>query len=140
MFCCDEKSGYDHVRLSDYSQTYFRVQFAGWVFVQTTMPFGWKASPFIYQTIGMQATNYFRNLNIAPLQYIDDRLFVCPRNEKRDQVTQTVVFIRDTLFKLGYTLAVDKCQVLKSTKVNYLGFVIDSVQLLVCAIKFLVQK
>lgn len=42
MFCCDEKSGYDHVKLNDSSQTYFGVQFAGWVFVHTTLPFGWK--------------------------------------------------------------------------------------------------
>lgn len=126
MFCCDEKSSYDHVKLNDSSQTYFGVQFAGWVFVHTTLPFGWKASPFIYQTIGMQVTNYFRNSNIATLQYIDDRFFVCSRNEKCDQAIQTVVFVLDTLSKLGYTLALDKCQVLPSTKVNYLGFVIDS--------------
>lgn len=74
----------------------------------------------------MQVTNYFRNLNIATLQYIDDRFFVCSRNEKCDQAIQTVVFVLDTLSKLGYTLALDKCQVLPSTKVNYLGFVIDS--------------
>lgn len=42
MFCCDEKPGYDHVKLNDSSQTYFGVQFAGWVFVHTTLPFGWK--------------------------------------------------------------------------------------------------
>lgn len=74
----------------------------------------------------MQVTNYFRNLNIATLQYIHDRFFVCSRNEKCDQAIQTVVFVLDTLSNLGYTLALDKCQVLPSTKVNYLGFVIDS--------------
>lgn len=125
-FCCNEKSGYDHVKLNDSSQTYFGVRFAGWVFVHTTLPFGWKASPFIYQTIGMQVTNYFRNLNISTLQYIDDRFFVCSRNEKCDQAIQTVIFVLDTLFKLGYTLVLDKCQLLPSTKVNYLGVVIDS--------------
>lgn len=61
MFCCNEKSGYDHVKLNDSSQTYFGVQFAGWVFVHTTLPFGWKASPFIYQTIGMQVTRCQKN-------------------------------------------------------------------------------
>ena len=36
MICCDEKSGYDHARLTQESQTYFGVQFCGWVFSYTT--------------------------------------------------------------------------------------------------------
>ncbi|CAH1803163.1 unnamed protein product [Owenia fusiformis] len=31
LFCCDEKSSYDHVKLKEESQTYFGVVFAGWV-------------------------------------------------------------------------------------------------------------
>lgn len=33
MFCCNEKSAYNHVMLNDYSRTYFGVQFDDWVFV-----------------------------------------------------------------------------------------------------------
>ena len=40
MICCDVKSGYDHVRLTQESQIYFGVQFCGWVFSYTTLPFG----------------------------------------------------------------------------------------------------
>ena len=70
MITCDEKSGYDHVRLTEESQTYFGLQFGGWIMSYTTLVFGWKASPYVYQTIGMRVTSYMRNLGIRNLQYI----------------------------------------------------------------------
>ena len=44
MITCDEKSGYDHVRLTEESQTYFGLQIGGWIMSYTTLVFGWKAS------------------------------------------------------------------------------------------------
>ena len=76
MISFDEKSGYDHVRLSMDSETYFGVQFAGFLFTYTTLPFGWSASPFVYQTIGMTVTSYLRSLGVFNTQYIDDRMAV----------------------------------------------------------------
>ena len=48
MVTSDEKSGYDHVKLQKQSQTYFGVQFGGWILKYTSLPFGFKASPYIY--------------------------------------------------------------------------------------------
>ena len=53
MVTSDEKSEYDHVKLQEQSQTYFVVQFGGWILTYTSLPFGSKASPYIYSTIGM---------------------------------------------------------------------------------------
>lgn len=41
---CDDKSGYDHVSLSPFSQTYVDFQWNGFWFVCTTLPFGWIPS------------------------------------------------------------------------------------------------
>ena len=46
MVTSDEKSGYDHVKLQEQSQTYFGVQFGGWILTYTSLPFGFKASPY----------------------------------------------------------------------------------------------
>ena len=54
----DDKRGYDHVRLHPSSSTFFGLQWKGWYFVFTTIPFGWKASALVYHSIGMAATNY----------------------------------------------------------------------------------
>ena len=44
----DDKSGYDHILLSEDSRTYFGIQWGGWYFTYNTLPFGWKISPFVY--------------------------------------------------------------------------------------------
>ena len=53
---------------------YFGVRWGDWWLVCTTLPFGFKKSPFVYQIIGLAATNYFRSVGIACSLYIDDRL------------------------------------------------------------------
>lgn len=70
---CDEKSGYDHVSLTKDSETFFGLAWKGCYFVYRTLPFGWKASAFIYQSVGLMATNYIRSLGVPCSQYIDDR-------------------------------------------------------------------
>ncbi|KAK3750990.1 hypothetical protein QZH41_007602 [Actinostola sp. cb2023] len=69
----DDKSGYDHVLLTNDSKTYFDFQWAGWYFVSNTIPFGWKLSAHVYHTIGSSASHYFRSLGIPCSLYIDDR-------------------------------------------------------------------
>jgi hypothetical protein len=76
MITCDEKSGYDHVRLAPNAQDYFGIEFGGYIMVYTVLPFGWKASPYIYQCIGMVVTSYLRHFGVVTVQYIDDRLAV----------------------------------------------------------------
>ena len=71
----DEKSGYDHILLTKESSKYFGIEWKGlWCWVCTTLPFGWKNSLYVYQTIGLVATNFFRQKGIACSLYIDDRL------------------------------------------------------------------
>ena len=55
----DDKSGYDHILLTDDSQTFFGIQWGGWYFTYNTLPFGWKISPYIYHNTGLVATNFF---------------------------------------------------------------------------------
>ena len=59
MTKCDDKSGYDHLLLSESSQQFFGFEWAGWWFVSRTLPFGWKESAFIYQTLGVAVSSFF---------------------------------------------------------------------------------
>ena len=67
------KSGYDHVHLQESSQELFGFQWGGWGFVSTTLPFGWKESPYIYHTIGLATSSYLRSCGVPCSLYIDDR-------------------------------------------------------------------
>lgn len=74
MTKCDDKSGYDHVMLTKGSQTYVGFSFGGLRLVCTTLPFGWKISPYIYHSIGLAATGFLRSQGVPCSLYIDDRL------------------------------------------------------------------
>ncbi|KAK3753769.1 hypothetical protein QZH41_003888 [Actinostola sp. cb2023] len=50
----DDKSGYDHVLMDEESRILMGFQWGGWWFVNNVLPFGWKISPYIYQSLGMK--------------------------------------------------------------------------------------
>ena len=141
MTKCDDKSGYDHVSLTKGSQAYFGFEWAGWWFVSTTLPFGWKESAFIYQTLGSAVSSFLRNLGIPCSLYIDDRLVgeimtpVGPWSlavDKRPKdfslkAAQTAIYLTCYIvIALGYSLGFSKCVLKPTTQLEYLGFIVDS--------------
>lgn len=58
MSSLDDKSGYDHILLKPSCRTYFGIQFGGWYLVYNTIPFGLKASAYIYHTTGYWPVGY----------------------------------------------------------------------------------
>ena len=69
----DDKSGYNHILLSDDSLTFVAFQWGGCYFSYNTLPFGWKISPYVYDTTGLMATHFFCSIRIPCSLYIDDR-------------------------------------------------------------------
>lgn len=131
----DDKSGYDHVRLHPRSFTFFGIEWKGWYFTYTTLPFGWKASAYIYHTIGMAATSYIRSLGVPCSQYIDDRhvgqLQLPSRhhnpNFSHSQLANMAAFITcSVLISLGYFIGLTKSCFEPSTEVRFLGYICDS--------------
>jgi hypothetical protein len=70
---CDDKSGYDHILLTEASKTFFGFEWGGWFFTSKTIPFGWKLSAFVYHTTGSLVSSYLRTIGIPYSLYIDDR-------------------------------------------------------------------
>lgn len=62
----------------------FYIQFGCYVIVYKLLPFGFKASPYIYQTIKRVATSYLRTLSVVTVQYIDGRLGVSGVNSEAE--------------------------------------------------------
>lgn len=139
----DDKSGYDHLLLTEDSRTFFGIQWGGWYFSYNTLPFGWKCSPFVYHSTGLAATNYFRSLGIPCSLYIDDRrngqlevplnqgaYSVLPTDDRRRfAAAQSAIFlVTYYLVALGYFLALKKSILVPQLVVPYLGFLSDSVR------------
>lgn len=56
----DEKSGYHHVSLHLSSRTFFGLKWQGFYFTFCTLPFGWKASAFLYHNLGLAVSGAAR--------------------------------------------------------------------------------
>ena len=137
----DDKSGYDHLLLSEESRTYFGIQWGGWFFTYNTLPFGWKISPYVYHSTGLMASNFLRSLGVPCLLYIDDRhngqLQVSldkgqydtldSIDERNLAAAKSAVFlVAFHLVRLGYFLGLSKSILIPQKMVPYLGFLIDS--------------
>ena len=69
----DDKSGYDHISLTQESRTFFGLCWLDWFFVYTTLPFGWSPSSYIYHNTGLGPSHFIRSRGVPLSQYIDDR-------------------------------------------------------------------
>ena len=134
---CDDKSGYDHIRLSTESRTYFGLEWSGWFFVFNTLPFGWKASAYLYHSVGLVATSYIRSHGVPCSQYIDDRHFgqlqvrrnAPPCSWSDFQRAQAALYIACyILIDLGYFIGLKKSTLVPTQAPIFLGYIIDSVK------------
>ena len=134
---CDDKSGYDQVRLSTESRTYFGLEWSGWFFVFNTLPFGWKASAYLCHSIGLVATSYIRSHGVPCSQYIDDRHFgqlqICrnapPCSWSDFQRARAALYIACYLLvDLGYFIGHKKSTIVPTQAPTFLGYIVDSVQ------------
>ena len=118
------KSGYDYILLSEDSQQYFGIEWQGWWLVCFTLPFGWKNSPYVYQTVGLTPTVFFRNLGVACSLYIDDCLngelftpvgfwsrFISQqdRDFSFHSAEAALFIVSKVLVHFGYFLGIKKC-------------------------------
>ena len=137
----DDKSGYDHIFLSENSQTYFGVEWQGWWLVGTTLPFGWKNSPYVYQTVGLISTTFFRELGISCSLYIDDRLIgdLCCQegywsrdvdlrdgDYSQESAKAALYVVCRVLVSLGYFLGLNKCILSPVPRLQFLGMLVDT--------------
>lgn len=83
--------------------------------VYNTLPFGWQASLFIYQTIGMCLTAYLRKLSVQNTLYIDDRFIVQDEEIVIIETRKLVYVVVELLTRLGNTLSLSKCSLVPST-------------------------
>ena len=69
----DDVQGYKQIALTPESYTYCGFEWGGFWFVDTTLPFGWKNSAYIYTTTGNVLTAWLEARSIYSALWIDDR-------------------------------------------------------------------
>ena len=146
----DDKSGYDHLLLSLESRPYFGFEWGGWYFASSTIPFGWKASAYIYHSIGLLASHYFRSLHEPSSLYIDDRhtgkiqlsplvpvyASISSALAKSLACANSAIFIICfTVITLRYFLGIKKSILVPRQIVPFLGFLVGSIRQSFCLLR-----
>lgn len=130
----DDKSGYDHIRLTANSRKFFGLCWKGWYFVYNTIPFGWSPSAYIYHTTGLGVSHFIRSKGVPLSQYIDDRhvgqLHLPARKaiEWSDfELAEAAVFIASlVLVHCGYFIGIQKSVLKPTQNILFLGFICSS--------------
>ena len=131
----DDKSGYDHIELTEESKPYFGLQWQNWYFVYNTLPFGWSPSAYVYQTVGLGASHFIRSSGVPISQYIDDRhIGQFSPKVKPDQEWNNIELAEAGLFicalvlvHCGYFVGLKKSALEPTQRIVYLGLISDSV-------------
>ena len=129
----DDKNGYQHVKFHPSSETYFAFEWRSYYFTFSVLSFGWKASAFIYHSLGVAVSHATRSLGVPISQYIDDRhvgqLFIPPTRvafpPSQQNAEAAAYIICHLLIEAGYFINIEKSQHVPSTSVRFLGFVCD---------------
>ena len=134
---CDDKSGYDHVMVTDGSQAYVGFTLGRLWLVCSTLPFGCKISPYNYHSIGLAATGFLRSQGIPCSLFIDDRLngeiitatgpwSKRPRALRLEAAKAALYVVLSLLLELGDTTGMKKSVLAPTTSLEYLGLIVDS--------------
>ena len=81
-----------------------------------TLPFGWKTSAYVYDTVGMAATHFIRSSGVPCSRYTDDRHAgqlrlprACMNQFSNFQLAQMAAFVAcSVLVSLGYFIGLKK--------------------------------
>ena len=133
MTSVDHKSGYQHVSLRENCRQYFGIQWRGYYLVYATLPFGFKASCFVYNSMGEMMVSHGRSLGVPSLVYIDESFNgehtsqtgavleggERPGGYKRAEVA---VYVMCELWcRLGYTLSLGNSVLVPTQMLRFLG-------------------
>lgn len=131
----DDKSGYDHILLSENSKTFFGLCWKDHIFVYNTLPFGWSPSAYIYHTTGLGASHFIRLKGVPLSQYIDDRHIgqlrplypsLCKDWSDLDFANAAIYIAAVVLTACGYFLGLQKSVFEPTKAIQFLGFISDS--------------
>lgn len=69
----DDIQGYKQLSLTPSSYSFCGFEWSGWWFCDTTLPFGWKNSAYVYTTVGSVLSAWLHQRGIHSELWIDDR-------------------------------------------------------------------
>ena len=90
----------------------------------TCLPFGYSLAPRVFTKIFKPVIAYFRFLGFRVIIFIDDLILIA---SSYYECLQQLEVLKQTLCELGFTVNVEKSQLVPVNEILYLGFIINSI-------------
>ena len=124
MASLDLADAYYTLKIHEADRKYLRFKFEDQIYEFTCVPNGIKSGPRLFtKLMKIPLAALRKQHNVIITGYIDDTLIVA------NSQTQCIVGVKHTaelLQKLGFSINWDKSELVPTTKLQYLGYVIDS--------------
>ena len=117
-------SAYSHLGIQERYQKYFQFTWRGVFYCYTTLPQGFEDAPrmFVHCTNPIMA--YLRKLLVDIVIYIDDTFLRAPTAE---ELQRNLRLTQELFANYGLTVNVEKSCLTPCTRMEFLGFILDSV-------------
>ena len=122
----DLKDAYFSVNIHENSRKFFRFKFQGKLYQFKGLPQGFKDSPRIFTKLCKPILGYLRERGHSLVGYIDD---FCIKADSKDECSKSVKTVGNTFDDLGFTVHPRKSVFEPTQRIEFLGFILDSVKM-----------
>ena len=123
----DMKDAYLTTSIHKDSRKYLRFIWKGKIYQFNCLPFGLASAPRIYTKLMKPVIGLLRKIGARLIIYLDDILLMAESKENLIQARDSTIYL---LIHLGFIINWEKSKPMPSQKVEFLGFVIDSQQMI----------
>ena len=123
MSTIDLKDGFLHIPVHPSHCQYLGFEWQGDYFQFNALPFGLRASPYVFGKVVREVTTMLRAAGVPVMAYVDDFLITGKSYSECARHTEQVTTL---LQSLGWSINHKKSQLEPSQVREYLGFIIDS--------------
>lgn len=119
----DLKNGFHHVLVRVEDRKYLGIHWRGVYYQWKVLPFGLSSSPYFFCKILKPVVQWFREQGLKIVIYVDDILLIASAGDIEIHKTVLLQCLND----LGWFIKLEKCSLVPTTKINFIGYTIDSV-------------
>ena len=126
MVTIDLKDAYFSIPIHQSHRKFLRFSWRNQLFQFAALPFGLTSAPRVFTKVLKPVIASMRQRGIRCLIYIDDPIIVASsKMECNEQATFAVQLLTD----LGFNVNMEKSNLVPKTRVEFLGFVLDSIRM-----------
>ena len=119
----DLKDAYLTVPMAKAYQKYLRFQWQGKIYEFKSLPFGLATAPITFTKLLRPVVAYLRQQGVRLVVYLDDILLMA---DTQDLLQQHLQITMSQLTDLGFMLNLKKCVLTPCRRLEFLGFIVDS--------------